>query len=105
MIGPPLMIKTLGNRNRIRGTTPSLSLTRGINTCPDSHGRQGQSSGAITRPHATGSEGLGVVRCGHRRQPCAKLLRALVTAQALDVDWKLYGWASVVGDSACFYDA
>jgi len=46
-----------------------------------------------------------VVRCGHRRQPCAKLLRALVTAQALDVDWKLYGWASVVGDSACFYDA
>jgi len=27
------------------------------------------------------------------------------SAQALDVDWKVYGWASVDGDSACFYDA
>jgi hypothetical protein len=26
------------------------------------------------------------------------------SAQTLDVDWKVYGWASVGGDSACFYD-
>jgi hypothetical protein len=27
------------------------------------------------------------------------------SAQALDVDWKAYGFASVDGDSVCFYDA
>src|SRR5262245_20777815 len=48
--------KTLGNRNRIRGSTPSLSYTHGMNTCADSHRRQGESNGAIT-PRA-------IVNCG-----------------------------------------
>jgi hypothetical protein len=31
------------------------------------------------------------------------LWTVIPTAQALDVDWKVYGWA--FGDSVCFYDA
>jgi len=36
---------------------------------------------------------------------CLLLLNLSVSAKAADVDWKLYGGASVAGPSFCFYDA
>src|SRR5215813_9584664 len=50
--------RKLGDRNRIRGPTPSLCHTHGMDFCPEPHGRQEQSSGAIARG--------GIVNCSCR---------------------------------------
>src|SRR5262249_27194145 len=70
--------KKLGDRNRIRGSTPSLCPTHAMNTCPEPHGRQEQSSGAIARD--------GIVNCSRSLNARGMPFLRIVLLRALSVD-------------------